>query len=156
MRSTLAKARQEAKASESAAVALRIDVEEGVQLIHADRLSEALRVLPHALQRAERLGDASARLTAGEALARAHLRAKEPASAERVLAQSLRLAGSCGSYAGAIRLYRLQAAALRSKGDDAGAEDSLARAREELARIRRGLAPERARTLEASIEEDRA
>jgi tetratricopeptide (TPR) repeat protein/TolB-like protein len=155
-RSTLARARLEAKTSESAAVALKIDVDEGAQLINENRVREALRVLPLTLQKAERLGDATARLTAGETLARAYLRANEPASAERVLAQALRLAGSCGSYAGTVRLYRLQAAALRSRGDTRGAEAVLARAAEELARIRQGLAPERAQSLEARMAEDRA
>ena len=155
-RSTLARARLEAKASESATLTLRIDVEEGAQLVNEHRLDEALRLLPPALARAERLGDATAQLSAGETLARAYLRAKEPASAERVLAKALRLAGRCGSYAGAVRLYRLQAAAMRSRGDARGAEASMARAAEELARIRQGLAPERAKALEDSIEEDRA
>jgi tetratricopeptide (TPR) repeat protein/TolB-like protein len=155
-RSTLAQARAEARASESAAVMLRIDVEEGAQLLNERRFSQAVSSLAGTAQRVEKLGDATLRLAAGEALARAYLQTNQPASAERVLAQALRLAGSCGSYSGTVRLYRLQAAVLRARGDARGADASQERAAQELARIRQGLAPERAESLQKAIEEDRA
>jgi tetratricopeptide (TPR) repeat protein/TolB-like protein len=154
-RATLARARKEATASESAATLLRIDVDNGLQLLNERRGSEALRALQSAQEKAERLGDAMLRLRAAEALTRASLKAKDPAKAERSLAQGLRLAGACGSYAGAPRLYRLQAQAARARGDERAMQTSLDRSAEELKRIRQGLAPEYASALEKTIEEDR-
>jgi tetratricopeptide (TPR) repeat protein/TolB-like protein len=154
-RATLARARKEATASESAAELLRIDVEAGVQLLDERRFGDALRALQSAQQRAERLGDAMLRLRAAEALTRASLKAKDPARAERLLAQGLRLAGTCGSYAGAPRLYRLQAQVARARGDERAMQASLDHSAEELKRIQEGLAPEQASALERTIEEDR-
>jgi tetratricopeptide (TPR) repeat protein len=154
-RATLARARKEAAASESAAALLRIDIEEGIQLLDERRVSDAVRALQSAQERAERLGDAMLRLRAVEALARASLKAKDPVKAERLLAQGLRLAATCGSYAGALRLYRLQAQAARAQGDERTMRASLDHSAEELKRIRQGLAPEHASALERTIEEDR-
>jgi tetratricopeptide (TPR) repeat protein/TolB-like protein len=154
-RATLARARKEASASESAATMLRIDVDNGLQLLSERRVSDALRALQSAQDRAERLGDAMLRLRAAEGLTRASLKAKDPTRAERSLARGLRVAGTCGSYAGAPRLYRLQAQAARARGDERAMQASLDRSAEELKRIRQGLAPEYASALERTLDEDR-
>ena len=150
-KATLTRARKEAEASESAAVTLRIDVDLGLQLLLEHRGPEAVRALQSAYERAERLGDTALRLTAGEALARASLETNDAERADRLLAQALRLAGSCGSYAGAVRLYRLQAVTSRARGDAQAAAVSLGHASGELKRIQQGLDPHRAVALEKSI-----
>ncbi len=151
-KSTLARARADGNASQSATVLLRIDVDDGLQLLGEKRAGDAVRSLQASSQRAERLGDAALRLLAGEALARACLQAGDPARAEKELTQSVRLAASCGSYAGLARLYRLQAAAAAARGDQLGARASRDRAAGEIKRLQQGLAPARASALAASIE----
>ena len=154
-RATLALAHQEAAASQSATVLLRTQVDEGRQLLNEGKAGDALRSLQASAEKAERLGDAMLRLTAGEALAKAQLAVKNPSAAGRVLGRTQRLAASCGSYSGALRLYRLQAAAERAGGDAAAAKTDLDRAAVELARLQRGLDPARAKSLAAASEEDR-
>ena len=155
-RATLVRARREAEASESAAVTLRIDVDQGLQLLAEGRGPEALRALQADFDRAERIGDAALRLHAGEALARASLHARDLERADRLLAQTLRLAGSCGTYAGAVRLYRLQALASRARGDARAERVSLDQASGELKRLQQGLDPHRASGLERTLAAERS
>jgi tetratricopeptide (TPR) repeat protein/TolB-like protein len=150
-RATLAKAREEGTASQSAAAQLRIDVDEGLTLLDEKKIGPALRTLRAAHQRAEKLGDAMLRLRAGEALARASLAGRDREQAERMLGQAIRLAGSCGAYAGSVRLHRLQAAAAKARGDERAAQAELDRAASELKRIQQGLDPARAGALEKTI-----
>ena len=110
-----------------------------------------MRALRDVHRRTEKLGDATLRLAAGEALARASLKADDPEGAQRLAAAGLRLAGSCGVYAGTVRLYRLQAAAARARGDEPAARDGLGRAQDELKRLQQGLEPARAAALERTI-----
>jgi tetratricopeptide (TPR) repeat protein/TolB-like protein len=150
-RATLAKARQEGTASQSAATLLRIEVDDGVQTMNEGRIPESIHSLQSALTRADRLGDAMLRLSAAEALAHASLKANDPAKAERTLAQALRLAASFGAYGGAVRLHHLRAAAARARGNDAAAKSELDRAASELARVQQGLTPDRASALANAI-----
>ncbi|HKQ61054.1 MAG TPA: tetratricopeptide repeat protein [Candidatus Polarisedimenticolaceae bacterium] len=153
-RTALLRARSEASASQSPTALLRVEVEQGRQLLGERKVREAARALQDALARAERLGDAWLRLAAGEALARASLEAKDPARAERLLGQGLRLAGNCGSYAGVVRLLRLQAEAARARGDERAAQAELDRATGELKRIQQGLEPARASALERALAQE--
>jgi tetratricopeptide (TPR) repeat protein/TolB-like protein len=153
-RATLAKARQEGAASQSAATLLRIDVDDGVQMVNERRIPEAVRSQQSALTRADRLGDAMLRLSAAEALARAYLAANDPGKAERTLSQTLRLAAGFGEYGGAVRLHRLAAEAARARGDEPAAKSELNRAAAELARIQQGLPADRATALARSIEKE--
>jgi tetratricopeptide (TPR) repeat protein len=155
-RATLARARGEGTSSESAASLLRVDLEDGLLLLDERRVKDAVRSLRSVLERAERLGDARLRLRASEALARASLQAKDPSKADLLLVQSLRLADTCGSYAGTPRLYRLQAQVARAHGDESAARAKLDRAAQELKRIQQGLDPVRASALEKTLAEDRS
>jgi len=154
-RAALSRARSEGAASQNPAVLLRLEIEEGRQLLRERRTSDALRSLKASAASAEKLGEARLRLASQEALARACLAVADPAAAERAASQALRIAESCGSYAGAVRLYRLRAAAAKARGDVAAEKADLDRAGEALARLREGLDTERAGTLTRTIEEDR-
>jgi tetratricopeptide (TPR) repeat protein/TolB-like protein len=138
-RAMLQKARAEAAASQSAAALARIEIDEGLLLLYEGRVADSVRGLEAALARADRLGDAAVRLAAGEAAARAALKAGDTARAERILGPALRLAATCGSYGGSVRLYRLQASAARKRGDERAATAADDRAAAELKRLQQGL-----------------
>ncbi len=151
---TLAKAREEAVASQNPAVALKVEIDQGLQLLAEKHVAEAVRGLQSAVAHAERLGDAALRLSACEALARASVQAKDLDQAERVVGDGLRLAESCGAYSGTVRFYRLQALAARARGDESAAQADLARAATEMRRVQQGLPPNRAEALEKRIVEE--
>jgi hypothetical protein len=153
-RATLARARTEAEASQSAATILRLDVEDGLQRLRERKPADAVRLLERALPKAERLGDASVRLAAAEALARGALATSDPAGAGRAVAQALRWAAACGTYGGSARLYRLQAAAAKARGDTRSETAAKQRAAAELARMQDGLEPAQAARLARALDEE--
>jgi eukaryotic-like serine/threonine-protein kinase len=140
----------------AAVTALRLAVSEAVEshsvaVILAARLSAAglegrpkaaLAALETLRAQADGLGNARLRLRADESVARAALAAGEARRAQAAVRAGLELAASCGGYAGSHRLHRILADALERDGRRAEAVEERRLAGEEIARLRRDLAPE--------------
>jgi eukaryotic-like serine/threonine-protein kinase len=137
--------RGERAAAEAALRRAVADAEEShsaVQLLDV-RLSErpALAELQKLQRQAEALGHARLRLRAAEAVARAALANGDPERARKASAAGLERADACGGYSGAWRLHLLLARAHERGGRRAEAETERERARAEIARVSRELAP---------------
>jgi tetratricopeptide (TPR) repeat protein len=135
----LAQARRELQGNASPASLLAVAVDEGLLQLQRGRARDAARALENIEVKAEHLGDVPLRLRAAEAAARAAWSAGDAAAADRFVVLGLRSVRDCGTWAGAIRLYRIQGALEKGRGETRAAEASFRHATQELDRMQQGL-----------------
>lgn len=109
------------------------------ELAAGEPLSARSRLEPVAAAAAE-IGHVPLRLEAAAVLASAYRQAGDPESAVRTAREALELVGRIGSWAGAYRLHLHLAESLEANGAPAEARAELVRAKEQLERLREGLA----------------
>jgi tetratricopeptide (TPR) repeat protein/TolB-like protein len=137
----VAQARPHAETSRSRTTILHAQVADA--RLRAER-GEAggARALTALSRQAEALGHAALRLSIGEALAHAELRAGRPAAAEVVTRQALAVADRAGWRAGRYRLHDLFGRTLAARGDQAAAIVEYRESARQVAQLREGLPPD--------------
>jgi tetratricopeptide (TPR) repeat protein len=137
----VAQARPHAEASRSRTTILHAQVADA-RLRAESGEAGAERALTALTREAEALGHAALRLSIGEALASAELRARRPSAAEMVTRQALAVAERAGWRAGRYRLHDLLGRALAARGDQAAAILEYRESARQVAQLRDGLPPE--------------
>jgi tetratricopeptide (TPR) repeat protein len=133
------RAESEAVATDAPPAALAVEVTRGRVELAAGSPAAAASRLRRTLEQAERLGHRPLALDAAAALAEAELAAGRPAAAAEVARVALAEVAAAGSWSGAFRLHLVLAEALGEQGDGAAAAGEMARAREQVERLRRDL-----------------
>ncbi len=133
------RAESEAAATDAPPAALAVEVTRGRVELAAGSPAAAASRLRRTLGQAARLGHRPLALDAAAALAEAELASGRPAAAAEVARGALAEVAAAGSWSGAFRLHLVLAESLGEQGDGAAAADEMARAREQVERLRRDL-----------------
>ena len=141
VRRALDRAVEQAAASRSRPVILRVNIAKGVAAEALGDAAAAEATLTPAVREAESLGDVLLRVRATEALARAHLARGQLPEAQTLARSAVSIGERSGWEAGLYRLYALLGGILEQQGQPSEAAAEYDRSARRIQTLREGLPP---------------